>query len=104
MSPAVYQSTIGKLVPFKSRSGKRLLGARLSVSSGMAGKLGGRRLTAASLRKGRLGGGKKRVNRTVPLFVGLPSVTIKKRLAIIQIVKQTATQLAALYTKHFKDE
>jgi len=39
-----------------------------------------------------------------PLYVGVPSVTIKKRFHITEIVKENVKRMAQLFIKHFKDD
>ena len=38
-----------------------------------------------------------------PLYVGIPSVRIPKKFRITEIVKRHASQLGAMFLKHFKD-
>jgi hypothetical protein len=38
-----------------------------------------------------------------PLYVGVPSVTIRKRFNIIEIIKQNAAKLGEAFLKQFKD-
>ena len=38
-----------------------------------------------------------------PLYIGVPSVRIPKKFRITEIVKENVAKIAALFTKHFKD-
>lgn len=50
--------------------------------------------------------GKRRapVVKTVPLYVGLSSVTIGDKFSIREICEQVSRELPGLYVKHFRDE
>ncbi len=87
---------------FVRRAGKPpLLVAKLGLSRGRA-KKGLGKVTLAAARKGAAGGGKNRVVRSVPMFVGISTVRLRKRFGILAIVRREAARLAELYAKHLK--
>jgi len=96
-TPALYFQKIGPLVKLKGTHGKPLL----------AGKslrpISGRRATVAQLKTGhrhaqtRLEGGKGRATHTVPMFVGVASVRIPKRLNMDAIFARVRAQLPQLF-------
>ncbi|WP_146148968.1 DUF6441 family protein [Pseudaminobacter soli (ex Li et al. 2025)] len=100
MTPKLYTQAFGPLVTMNIR-GKTFLGGKVSLSKAQAksGQVG--KVTTARLRKG----GQKSNSgatptRTVPLFIGVDSVSIKKRFSIRQITGRAAGRLAELYAKH----
>jgi Family of unknown function (DUF6441) len=63
----------------------------------------GKKLVSATVRgKPMLFDANDRDRHRKPLYVGVPSVTIPKKWRIIEIVKEHAAQLGALFLKHFK--
>ncbi len=89
---------------FVRRAGKPpLLVAKLGISRGRAEK-GVGKITLAAARKGVAGGGKNRVVRSVPMFVGISTVRLRKRFGILAIVRREAARLAGLYAKHLRTD
>lgn len=110
-TPALYIRNIGPLVPIR-RPGKRpLLAGRVQATR--AGR--GRRPTVAQLRRGARDARRSSANaafggkagrfatKLVPLFVGIPSVTIRPRLGLQAIFDQARAGLAAAYARNLKD-
>lgn len=96
MSAKNFRREIGPLQFIKG--GRRpLLAARISVRSAKAKTPG--RVTLAALRRGAIGGGPV---RSVPLFVGVPSVTLRDRFSLREITRRAADSLPQLYLKHFQ--
>ena len=101
MTPARYPENL----QFIRRPGKPpLLAARIGMSRAAAKKGGPRKLTASAMKKGEKGGGAKRVVRSVPVFVGISTVQIRKRFNIARVIHQAAERLPALYLKHFRED
>jgi hypothetical protein len=76
-----------------------LLVAQLGMSRAKAKQpLGKVSLSAA--KKGAAGGGRRRVIRSVPMFVGISTVKTAKRFRIGQIIARAAGRLGKLYLKH----
>lgn len=101
MTPERFVQAIGPLVPMKSRSGRPLLGARVAVSKTAAKRGGPFRASAAALRRGAAGTG---TIRTVPLFVGLRSVSVAQKFDADRIIRQAAARLPELYLKHLNPD
>ncbi len=107
MTPAAFREKIGPLT-YIDRAGKPpLLAAPVALSRNQARQ---RRPTVklpvlergAALAKG--GGSRGRtVLRMVPLFVGLSTVTIRKRLRLLEIVERWRDRLPSLYVKNFRE-
>ena len=101
MTPARYPEKL----QFIRRPGKPpLLAARIGMSRATAKKGGPSRLTASAMKKGEKGGGAKRVVRSVPVFVGISTVKIRKRFDIARVIRAAADRLPALYLKHFRED
>lgn len=100
MTPARYPEPL----QFISRPGKPpLLAARIGMSRAAAKRGGPKRLTTGTMRKGTQAGGAKRVVRSVPVFVGISTVRIRKQFNISKVIRQAADRLPSLYVKHFRD-
>lgn len=98
LTPKTYP---GKL-QFVSRPGKPPL---LMASIGMtkaASKRPVKRLSAAAMRKGASGGGAKGVVRSVPVFVGISTMKLRKQFEVEKTISRAANQLGALYMKHLR--
>ena len=90
---------------FIRRPGKPpLLAARIGMSRAAARRGGPSKLTTGIIRKGAKAGGKRRVVRSVPVFVGISTVRIRRRFNIARVVRDAGGRLPALYLKHFRDE
>lgn len=99
VTPALYRQKYGPLVPMKSKSGKKLLGARVRVTEGQA-KRKRPRISQSRLAAGTGGTG---VLRTVPLFFGVPQVHLKDRFSIAEICQKARDRLPQLYFQNFRD-
>lgn len=87
---------------YVSRPGKApMLMAQVRVSKAAAKKKAPPKLSAAAIRRGTAGSG---VLRSVPVFVGVSSVKLRKRFDVSGAVSRTAGQLGALYMKHLEGE
>ncbi len=60
------------------------------------------KISLAAARKGTAGGSRNRVLRSVPMFVGISTVRLRKRFNITGVVRREAARLAELYLKHLK--
>jgi len=109
MTPRLYVQTVGPLIPIR-RPGKRpLLAGRVQAT-----RAGRAKVTVAQLRRGArdtrraaantaFGGRAGRfATSVVPLFVGLPSVTIRPRFGLQAIFDQARAGLGAAYVRHLK--
>lgn len=99
VTPKLYRQRYGPLVSLKSKSGKPMLGARVRVTPGQANAKSPR-ISASRLALGANGTG---VLRTIPLFVGVRQVTLKKRFSIAAICQQARDELPRLYFQNFRD-
>lgn len=95
MTPKVFAARIGPLFELKRVGKLPLLMARAKIGGGKSkGKITVPRLRAArTSNKG---------TRAVPIFVGLPSVSIRRRLNIRAIVARARDQLPAIFAAKFK--
>ncbi len=105
LTPAVFNQQIGPLSFVPGRGANRpLLVAPAAMSRGKARR---RRVTlsAAALRRGaRKISSPSQVIRGVPIFVGVRSVNIPQKFALLKIVDRHAGRLAELFVKHLKTE
>lgn len=96
-SPALYIKEIGPLVPLRGAHGPPMLGGQ-SLRA-----IAGRHATVAQLKNGarnaqaRAAGGKGRATVTVPMFIGLRSVKIPKKLDMDTIFASVLQQLPKLF-------
>lgn len=98
MTPARYPGPL----QFVRRPGRPpLLMAQIGMSRATAKRGGPSQLTAGTIRKGASAGGKHRVVRSVPVFVGISTVRIRKQFGVTAIVRRAARRLPSLYLKHF---
>jgi len=105
MSPKLINERIGRvLFPIKGR-GKPLLAIRVRMPASRAAQ-DRPKVTAAMLRKaipvGRAAPKGRGVLRSIPLFVGVSSIEVRKRFSIRQICGRAAGRLAELYLKNFE--
>jgi hypothetical protein len=98
LSPRNFAANFGKLVPMVNAR-KPLLGAPLAVTAAAARKGPPYRVTAAALRRGASGQG---IIRTVPVFVGVDTVSIRKRFDLRSTFESAADQIGALYLRNLK--
>ncbi len=94
MTPELFRKSIGPL-SFVKRPGKR----PLLVAKAKKGK--GKTMTKVSLARFRSGGRGEGPFVSVPVFVGLDSVSISKRLNITGIVRNARDRLPQLYASFF---
>lgn len=94
MTPKRYSEEIGPLVSIRAPGKKPMLAAKVD-----RGKRGRSKITTAALRRGGRGIGNV---KSVPLFVGVPAVTIRKRTNVAAIVDRVNAQIPELYFKHLK--
>jgi hypothetical protein len=94
LTPKKYVETIGPLVSVNVPGKPPMLFAKADV-----GARGKAKLTLGRLKRGGAGQGNI---ESVPLFVGVPAVRIKKRFDISGIVKRAADRLPELFAKFFK--
>lgn len=100
-SPKDYKNKGVKLVSFKSKAGVPLLAAPVSMSRSQAS----RKIIKLSFSEIKAGAKKQRkgaknvsfVNKNVPLFHAVKSVSIKKKLSINKIREQIQNQVPGLY-------
>ena len=98
--PSKFRQQIGTPLYTIRQPGKPpMLGANVRMTKARSGKA----LSLAALRRGRNPGGRGTV-QLVPLYVGIDAVTLKKRFAILDAVRQAAARLPDLYLKHFRDD
>lgn len=95
MSPRKYVESVGPLVTMKRPGKSPLLGA--PVAGRLKPQPFGRFVTKARLRKGQLGGSKITI---VPLFVGVPAVTIEKRFDVEEAVRRATEEFQGLYVQN----
>lgn len=88
MTPELFRKSIGPLAFVKRPGGKPLLVAKVKK---------GRNTTKISLARFRSGAGGKGPFTSVPVFVGVDSVSIRKRLDISGVVRQARDRLPQLY-------
>lgn len=88
MTPENYIRKIGPLVSMK--------GSKPLLGGGTSAKKKGGKVTLSALKKGAKGG------RTIPLFFGVRSVTIKSKFKTREAAESVRDSLATLYFKHFK--
>jgi len=99
MSPQNFNLLVNDLFPIK---GARipLLGARVRVSRRQS--LSARpKVSLAALRRGPVGD--KGVSRTVPIFFGVPMVTIAKKFHVASLSRAAASRLPAHYARYLRD-
>ena len=98
LTPKNFESQIGPL--FSMRGSKQpLLGAKVAVTKAAARRGPPYRVTRAALRRGAAGNG---VIRTVPVFVGVDTVRIRKRFDLASVADQVAREIPRLYLKNLK--
>jgi hypothetical protein len=99
LTPRSFQAAYAtKLVPMKNAA-KPILGAPMSVTKAAARKGPPYKITKAALRRGATAQG---VIRTVPVFVGVDTVSIRKRFDLARVFSAAADRLPALYLDNLK--
>ena len=100
LSPRQYAAKIGQRLYSMNLPGKPpMLVAIVRATDKRAAKTP----SLAMLRRGRNPGGKGTVRR-IPLYIGIRTVNIRKKIDTTGIAAQVRDQLPALYIKHFTDE
>jgi hypothetical protein len=94
LTPEKYAKTVGPLVSVNVPGKPPMLFARADL-----GKRGNAKVTLARLKRGAAGTG---TVGSVPLFVGVPAVRIRKRFDISGVVKRAMDNLPKLFAKFFK--
>ena len=97
LTPERYSNSIGPLQYVKRPGKAPLLFAKVKATK--SGK--GSRVTLSRLKAGARGQG---ATTSVPLFVGIDSVSIRKRLDIIGIVRRARDRLAEFYAENMRSE
>lgn len=89
-----------KLVSMTSKNGRPLMGERITMSASMA-RRGTIKLTVSDVRTGakKTKTTKGLVTKTVPLFFGMRSVTIRQRFSWERVVIAVQSQVPGLYSK-----
>lgn len=100
ITPQLYNERYGKLQFIKGHHGKPLLGVRVRLTAAQA-KQKRPKVSIAAQRRGTAGKGKL---FTLPLFVGVPLVKLRKRFNIRRIVKDARDSLATIFYSNLKDE
>jgi hypothetical protein len=95
MTPQEYVARVGPLQFVQVPGRNPLLFAR------MKGKRAGGKVTLGKLRAAKTAKGSG-ATRSVPIFVGVDAVTIRKRLDIGSIVERASNRLAQLYAQAFR--
>lgn len=98
LTPERFVQNIGPLFPMKLK-GKSYLAARLGLSKPAAKRGPPYKMTMAELRRGARFEG---VVRTVPVFVGIDTVNIRKRFDLQSAFNDAADQLPRLYDRKMK--
>jgi len=98
MTPKRFQERFGRL--FSVNSGRKpLLMAPVRVTAANARRGPPYRVTANALRRGAAGEG---IIRAAPVFVGVRSVDMKKKINVYGALDAAADRLPALYLKHLE--
>ena len=95
MTPQEYVARVGPLQFVQVPGRNPLLFAR------MKGKRAGGKVTIGKLRAAKAANGSG-ATRSVPIFVGVDAVSIRKRLDIGSIVARASNRLAQLYAQSFR--
>lgn len=96
ITPKRFVSEIGPLFPIRGRGGMPLLAANVAARRRL--RPGGA-LSLSSLRRGAHGDGP---TQAVPIFVGLPTVTLSDRFSLREITRNGASLLAELYARNLR--
>lgn len=97
-TPQSYRAKVGPLQFIHPPGRRPLLVAAIRVTA----KRGQKAISIGQLRRGT--SGKTGTIRSVPIFVGVPNVTIKKRLSVVEAIQKAAAKLPGLYSRYLKDE
>ena len=98
LTPAQYQATIGPLKAMRQgSSGKPMLFATVRATDARLSKP----LSRSLLKRGR--NAKRGTLHSIPVFVGVSSVTDPQKFDVTGAIKKAADRLPALIAKHFED-
>lgn len=100
MTPDLFIRGVAPLVSLRSRRGTPLLGARVRLSEAQRAQVRPR-ITMGKLRRG--ADAKRGTLVTIPMFHGVPTTRINKRLNIREICAVARDSIPTLYAKHFKE-
>jgi hypothetical protein len=100
LTPQNFTRKVGPLFSMRGAR-KPVLAANLSVSKSAARRGPPYKPTRAGLRKGAAGQG---IVRAVPIFVGVDTVSIRKRFDLRSAFEGAADQLPNLYLKHLRTD
>jgi hypothetical protein len=95
-TPRSYIANVGPLVSFKGRKHPILAGQSLRAVEGRRATVGQLK-TGARNAQARSSGGKGRQTVAVPMFIGVPSVTIPKRVDMNQIFNRVSQELPKFF-------
>jgi hypothetical protein len=98
MTPGHFVRTVGPLVSVNVPGKAPMLFAKAD-----RGKRGKGKVTLAGLRRAASGAAKGRVT-SVPLFIGVEKVTLRKRFDIVKAVQRVVGMLPALFLKHYGEK
>jgi hypothetical protein len=98
VTPKRFVREVGPLVSMKNAA-KPLLGAPMVVP---LKRQTNPRVTLAGLKRGATAKAAGQSVRTVPIFIGIPTVTLRDRFSISPIIRQTAADIVSLYSKHLE--
>lgn len=103
MTPAEYVRNVGPLVTMRRRGKTPMLGAVIRTSSKQ--QPWGAFASRANLRAGRFRGMRSRGTlQTIPLFVGVPSVTIEKKFDVKGACESAFKNLDNYYAQHMAEK
>lgn len=101
LTPASFTAATGqKLVRFKSRDGRPLLGATVRMSKARAAA-DRPKVSLSLLKRGTTGRG---ILKTIPLFVGIDRITLRGRFGISGVAARVRDRLPELYARNFSDD
>lgn len=104
MRPAAFEQETGQPLISMSRGGSGrvpMLGARVRLPRSQA-DAARPKITMAALKRG--AGSGRGVVRTVPIFLGLRQVTIRKRFSLRDVRDAVANRMPELYAMNFRDD
>jgi hypothetical protein len=96
MTPQLFTERVAPLQYVKPPGGKPLLVAKMRSSRST-------KVTLARIRAANTGAGNGKII-SVPIFVGIDTVAVKKRLKIQSIINRAVSRLPELYASYFKAE
>lgn len=100
ITPQLFIARIGPLFRIERPGKPPLLAARISKSRRKQKGVSKAKVTLPALRRGASGAG---ASGSVPLFVGVDSVSLRDRFSLREITDRNAGRLTELYFKNFRD-